>query len=213
MARLPEAAVRALVVSTILPAMRPNGTPEDQEMFVELARFESNFDTNAIGPKGEVGLWQIHPINWESLGATKESLQNPFTNAKAAATIWNKQGWAAWTTRNKAMEALNDRGILTAGSSQTEYEDWVTERMGDVDFGPLDVFLNPVETAQKAAEASGIDGVLGAVGKFFAVITSVDFWKRVGLGALGAAIIILAFMMFTRAGSMVSSVATKGAVK
>lgn len=55
---------------------------------------------------------------------------------------------------------------------------------------------------------SPFQGIIDAVVGFFHIITSADFWKRVGLGALGLFVIIVAILLYNK--DKVASIITKG---
>ena len=75
-----------------------------------IAAAESKGNNGAIGSAGEVGLFQIHPVNWLSLSQAlgipinAQTLQDPMVNARAAFVLWQgSQGWGRksgnpWTT-------------------------------------------------------------------------------------------------------------------
>lgn len=83
-----------------------------------IAAAESKGNNAATGNAGEVGLFQIHPINWPSLSAAlgipinAQSLQDPYINAKAAFILWQgAQGWGRksgtpWTTAPAVFQYL-----------------------------------------------------------------------------------------------------------
>jgi len=217
MAVLPESFVRGLVVAFILPAMHTSdgggGSPEDREMFVALAKFESGYNTAAIGPKGEIGLWQIHPpSNLEALikagiVKNKEQLKEPTANARAAAFVWNSQGYTAWTTREQAANYLVDKGILKRLDTTDPYgPEW------DIDFGPWDLIKDPAGIPGKVGNAlPSIGGPLEAIGNLISKIIDPTFWKWVGLGALGVMLAIVSTIFFTDTGQTVAKgAATKG---
>ena len=211
MAQLKEQDVRAIVVTVLMPAAgQPLIDGGRREMWVEIARLESDFVTDAIGDAGEVGLWQIHPVHLPALQAkgiasTMDQLKNPFTNALAAAYVHGEQGFGAWTTAEQASREVVNHGNVDLTSSQDEYEQWIEEQMGNYDFGPIDLITNPIDTLTNLpGVASWMDGLK----KFLDIITSADFWKRVGLGALGLFVIIVAIVLYNK--STVASIVTKG---
>lgn len=88
-ARLTSAQVSA--IRTIFP-------PSEWDMAMEVAAAESHGDDNAVGADGERSIFQIHPVNWKSLGVDEHSLQDPFRAAEAAYKLWQSDGWQPWTT-------------------------------------------------------------------------------------------------------------------
>lgn len=83
-----------------------------------IAAAESKGDNAARGDAGEIGLFQIHPVNWPGLSRmmgtpiNEQSLQNPYINARAARIIWEgSQGWGRvggnpWATAPGVFAAL-----------------------------------------------------------------------------------------------------------
>lgn len=68
-----------------------------------IASAESGSGTNLYGDyeNGQptsIGWWQIHNVNWSTLGVNEQELLDPATNAWAAVQIWKSQGLGAWTT-------------------------------------------------------------------------------------------------------------------
>lgn len=62
-----------------------------------IAMAESRGDTNAIGPVGEIGLWQIYPAAHPQYNPVL--LKDPLQNAAAMYSISNGgTNWKAWTT-------------------------------------------------------------------------------------------------------------------
>lgn len=202
---LSETAVRGLVVLVILPnAGIPLTRGDKREMFVEIARLESGFQTNALGQNHrEKGLWQIHPQHIPDLIADgvikrESDLWRPVDNAQAAAWVYKKQGFSAWTTANEASFAVVDQGNVELDVSEERADEWVTEQMGgDIDFGPIDVIRDPSILGENLPSVPGF-GWTEQLGQFFGILTNPDFWKRIGLGALAAGVIIVSVVVYNQ---------------
>lgn len=82
---------------------------------MHIASAESKGNAKAVGKAGEVGLFQIHPVNWPGLTrilgtpVNAQTLQDPMLNARAAKAIldgsqgnWQKD----WTTAPMVLRAL-----------------------------------------------------------------------------------------------------------
>jgi soluble lytic murein transglycosylase-like protein len=56
------------------------------DLMIAIAKVESNFDTKAIGPKGEIGLYQIKlsTARWLGCAKTKKQLLDPYINTNCA---------------------------------------------------------------------------------------------------------------------------------
>ena len=74
---------------------------EARDDALRLIECESERKPDAIGPEGEAGLFQIHPIHHErfeeEFGSDADPL-GPRQNAVIALQIWEESGWAAWST-------------------------------------------------------------------------------------------------------------------
>lgn len=88
--------------------------PELQQIAEYIAAAESKGNVNAVGGAGEIGLFQIHPVNWPGLSRSMgmpinaQTLRDPITNAKAALQLLkeNNFSWKPWTTSPKVLAAL-----------------------------------------------------------------------------------------------------------
>lgn len=98
----------------------------DLNIAVAVARAESGGNPNAHNstpPDDSYGLWQINmystlgPSRRKQFGISKnEDLFNPALNAKAAHTIFQNNGWKAWTTytRGTYKQYLNEAETASA---------------------------------------------------------------------------------------------------
>jgi hypothetical protein len=71
----------------------------DLDLAVEIAMRESGGDPNAraLTPREDSrGLWQINTKVWKEWNP--DSLYDPELNARAAYTIWCREGWRPWST-------------------------------------------------------------------------------------------------------------------
>jgi hypothetical protein len=71
--------------------------------------------TNSNGST-DYGLWQVNSIH----GFPAAELLTPTGNAKAAYSVWQKQGWKAWTTyKSGAYLPFMSRAMLVAPKAET----------------------------------------------------------------------------------------------
>lgn len=151
------------------------------DVFTEIAWLESNFQYEIVNPTGHAGLWQISPLH--TAGLRKDGiirhpsdLLKPSTNAAAARWVYNKQGLKAWTTMDQALENIANDKAHRDGAPPLQAQETPTI---------IDSLPNPL-------------GWTDALGKFFGALVDPQFWKRVGLGALGAAVIVAALILWNK---------------
>lgn len=163
---------------------------------VAVALAESGGRTDALGDTGitgakwgpSVGLWQIRSLNADKgTGRTRDEIANrdPDTNARHAFEISgggsNWKPWSAYTSgAHKAYFKRAAAAVEAAGGSipdKTSPGDWNVDSVL-----PLDPITDP----------------LLAVGDFLGKLGDPALWRRIGLGALGAAVIVLAIVLLAR---------------
>lgn len=111
------------------------------------------------------GLWQLATPD------APEDWANPVSSAKAAKTVFDRDGWQYWPTwRSNAYLLQMPRGAAAAAAATALNP-------------PLPEIPNPFEPVQELADQArrGLN-----------VVTDRDLWIRIGLGALGAVILIAA---------------------
>jgi hypothetical protein len=90
--RLTEAEIRALAAAA-------GFLGHDLDVAVRIAMRESGGDPHAraLTPREDSrGLWQINTRVWREWNP--DSLYDPELNARAAYTIWSREGWRPWST-------------------------------------------------------------------------------------------------------------------
>lgn len=169
------------------------------DILVEIVRHESDFNPAAIGEEGEVGLFQIHPVNWERYHTNKVALMVPLTNVHIARLIWEEAG------------KYGDGGMNLAAA----FSPWTTypQALETVHTNPRDIPGNATESdlypGQLELEGSLTDWASG-LKAFLNTILNPDFWKRIGLGALGIFVILVALVLYNK--DTIMSVASKGMI-
>jgi hypothetical protein len=183
---------------------RHGGTPPQAVMFTSIVLAESGGRTEAVGPVGERGIFQIylkaHP------DVTVAQAVDPEQSAEAAKRI--SSGWTntrPWSTANNGS---NKKYLSTAQSAAPAGEQQAAAGLvvqaggglagstignvaGALAGSPLSVLtgtLNPF---------SGLADIAKVFAAFFGAITNAQFWKRIGIGALGVGLVIVAIMVFT----------------
>ncbi|MBO0816762.1 MAG: C40 family peptidase, partial [Actinobacteria bacterium] len=60
-------------------------------------------DPSAFSSTQDIGLWQVNVPIWGAKFGGQAALTDPVTNAKAAKSILDQQGWGAWTTYRQGL--------------------------------------------------------------------------------------------------------------
>lgn len=179
----------SLSAREIATVARNAGFPESEiKTAVAVALAESSGNPSARNASSATGLWQILVKAHPDL-ASKYNLTDPNQNGKAAYEVWKAAGgkWTPWTT-------------YTGGS----YKKYLNEDVSPIESVPRD---STNDVWQQGVTTSPLISQLGFVG-------SAAFWKRFGIGLLGAALIIAGLIIVFRRDitSVATSVATKGIV-
>lgn len=147
-----------------------------------IALAESSGNTAALGDNGtSYGLWQIHlPAHPELAG---ENLFDPATNAKAAYTVYQHQGWGAWSTYNgpayfRALPAAQ----AAAGGTAT---------LASATFDPAGTARNLLDQTGVVAGATAAIQQAGAVSGFIGNLADPAVWGRVLKVVVGGVAILV----------------------
>jgi hypothetical protein len=145
----------------------------DPDKAAAIAMAESGGDPTAHNPSGATGLWQIMPSNWG--GRTMAEMENPLTNARVALSVYESQGWGAWTTYRTGayLPFLAEAKASNAGKS-----------VGDV------------QSINSAGQSS-----LGAsqqVGDWLRSLGITLNWKEIGLLFLGGVALIMGMYILVK---------------
>lgn len=85
-----------------------------------------NFDNSR-----DLGLWQINSGWWPQMGG-QHALTDPFTNARAAHAIYDRQGWCAWSTYETSCPARGHTGSYRAFLDRARAASLVRPPSGEV---------------------------------------------------------------------------------
>lgn len=79
--------------------LRNGGDPAQTIIALAVSRAESGWNTTAVSPSADYGLWQINRIHFGEFNVDASSVEVPDTNAKIAVTL-SASGfnWAPWCT-------------------------------------------------------------------------------------------------------------------
>jgi hypothetical protein len=162
----------------------------DRNIAVAVSLAESSGNENAVGPVGEVGLWQIAPVHFARFGGKQAVAKSP-ANARAAFAIRSEgRGWANWTTyRNGAY-------MKHMGRAQKASSDRTSEAFkAGLGAGFSAVVPGAAGVAGAVDGASAVAKTLGNFGKYLTAtygwVTDPGNWTRVAQVAGGGALIIV----------------------
>lgn len=171
MARLTADDLRALAASVGLSGER-------QRIAVAVALAESGGNTAAIGDGGKsIGLWQIHTGFHPQYD--RGALMTPSGNAKAMMAIsGGGTNWQPWSVYKNGTykQYLNQAGTLSNLVA------------------PEGSTLGNLAGAADGVVRGGLDvagGALGSIGDLAGVLTNPEWWRRVGVGAAGVALVVV----------------------
>lgn len=157
-------------------------------IMVAIALAESGGDTNAVHTNSngttDEGPWQINSVHHFT-----GNLFDPQVNAAAARTVFNSQGFQAWSTYNSgAYTRYLGRGQTAAGNPQNDPG-------GSGGSGNV-------------SEVPGSATLAASVG----TVTSGSTWLRIGEFALGSALLVFAILRVTGGDKIIIKAAETAAV-
>jgi hypothetical protein len=168
------------------------GSHEQVKIATAIALAESGGIPTRQGDNGfSIGLWQIHMPSHPQF--SKGQLMIPAENAKAMMAVSEGgKTWRPWTVyKTGAYRAYLDRGQKAA--SEAFFGDVPSENAGlgggGILSGITDSTLSVLAPAAKALELLG--GALRS-------ITDPAWWKRLGIGAAGVLVLIVAGVLLVR---------------
>lgn len=187
-------------------------TGDDIAVAVAIVLAESGGVTNAFRPESanpgggnDRGLWQIndkaHP--WTK-GKDDLAVYHPFMATRFARDIYDRSGgWGAWNYGPKAYSGKSRTLDLAPGRAAAAAPVDPTPRLAAAGLDGKPEGIGAVDIATRAGGA-----VLDAVGNvipwanglatLLAAITSGAWWRRIGVGALGAGLVVVAIAVANR---------------
>jgi hypothetical protein len=158
-------------------------TPEQAKTMVAIAYDESGFKPKAVsrpntnGSK-DYGLFQINTVHFRETAFVKNgwnatTLLDAHTNALAARTVFNAQGFKAWSTYNHGLSAI----ALGFGKSS-------------------DVAGAAPNLSSGIGISNPIDGITSAIGGFTSTITKIA--SNIGILIVAIVLIILGVVLLSR---------------
>lgn len=185
------------------------GPPQWAPTMAGIALAESGGNTtslnnNAATGDSSAGLWQINyfgslgPSRTAAFGTQASLLNDPNAQAKAAISILNGgSGISAWKGDKVGNFAQNGTPLsdATVQSLITKYS------LGGGGPGLAEQALDALggqandATFGLAGDAGGVAGLASDADTLITDVSSAAFWKRVGMGYLGASLVILGFVV------------------
>lgn len=201
-------------------ALQAGFTPDQVPTVVQIASAESSFRPSAINHNSngstDYGLMQINSVH----GFDPKRLQSdPLYNMEAAKQVFDSQGWHAWTTYggqafNRAWAlgqtaANTARGQSTIGRIQevtailapfigaAAASTEVAEGAGAAEGGGSGAVSGAAAGASAATKIAGTLTDAAALGSIAALLTSSQFWVRLGEALLGVLLLYLGLHALT----------------
>lgn len=135
----------------------------------------------------DTGPWQVNSVH----GFNTAQLMTLDGNARATVQVYNSQGLNAWSTYKSGAYLSH---MSSTGNLNLKLPPGVGTGIGIAGgVVGLPSVSNPIGGA-----ISGVEAAAGFVAKAGSVITSVDFWRRVGYGGLALVLLIAAIALYAR---------------
>ncbi len=185
---------------------------EDLVTAMAVAMAESGGDAGDISPRNangtnDYGLWQINSVHAD-LFTKYPNWWLPDQNAKMAFTVFQAQGWGAWTVYKTGAY------LPFKAAAQAMYDTHPGVREGTGVAGKAEtITINPLTQL-----ANGVIGVAQAVFKAAAWMSKPHNWVRAGIGLVGGALIVGALVVLAKpaisgAANVVTQVTPVGAAR
>ncbi len=160
-------------------------TPNQAATMAAIGMAESSGRTWIVNSTGHVGIWQISPEHRAEHPTWTESwLKNPANNARAAKTVYNKQGYQAWEafTKGRSDKYIKEARKVTPGATDEVFsgrgerplDSIIGEDASDaLSHGLEDAVIDPL---------SGITSFAAKAGNWLSNPTN---WLRIGYAVIG----------------------------
>ncbi len=183
-----------------------------------IAKGESGWNTDAHNPVGRDDSWGLWQINRKAHGdrfGTGEQLTDIMVNARAMASLSaGGSTWQPWTvyTSGKYRQYMDDAreaadAVLLKPNTPAGWEDVARTGAGIKKSASITnlphiiggVASDPIGAGGDLLGAvNPLDNLAGAAGVVLAALASPDWWRRVGVGALGGFLLVAALVWLGR---------------
>jgi hypothetical protein len=145
--------------------------------------------TGPAGPRGvDRGLWQWNNVAWPDISDL--AAFDPVVSSDIAYRVSDGfRSWAPWTTPTSLGLDPNSRPsklIRESTNARALRGEYLTTGTEEIPFTPIDV------------PRIDVFGWADALGRFLSALISPAFWRRVGIGAAGIALVVLAVLVLNR---------------
>lgn len=186
--QVPATYYNQVVMSAHAHGIRP-------ELLAAALYTESNFDPNAVSPAGAIGIGQFEPGTAANLGIDPHNAEQSIDGMAKLLSSYEQQFGSeslALAAYNAGPGAVQDAGNSIPNISETQ--NYVSKILA------LANGEQPVSTVSTGTgDGTGSSpGGLSAIIHVFDSIGSAAFWKRIGIGVLGAIVILFAFDQLSR---------------
>lgn len=186
----------------------------------------TNHNTNG---STDYGLWQINSVHSGQFGTPGARWYDPQYNAQMAHTLWKSQGFRPWSTYNSGAyhqyvnKSSKPASTSTVSAINAQNANWLTDLLGVPGSkgnpikppsglgGGLSGILP--QLGQELSQGPGTSNGSGSLSQAlqdllhldFLKVFTVSFWTRVGLGALGLFVVIVAVIFMAESNKTVQS--------
>lgn len=193
-------------------------SPAESVIATAIAMAESGGDPAAThhntNGSTDYGLWQINSVHAD-LFAGGANWADPVTNARMAHSVYQSQGWHAWSTYNSGAYLKRMDSSVTATNAPPPTASnvgfWDTAKgaagnvggaLGSVIGGdPLSAGLPQKDKPNAMGQNPGGIGLPSIVpdwiknlGSLLGAVMTVEFWERAGWGLLGFFLVLFGFI-------------------
>jgi hypothetical protein len=175
---------------------------EDALDAVRIAYRESTLDPNATNGH-DFGLWQINQVhdtaaNRQRFGFTKkQDWFDPELNARMAFALFQSNRWNDWAAGPGGFTPVSKGGDPFYKTPSRIVVANEIANGDDNDRGPGGIIPDPKDVVDGVGDVVG--GIAGAIApwaeglaKLLSVIVNPDWWRRIGIGVLGALVLVAA---------------------
>lgn len=180
----------------------------------------------------DYGLWQINSVH-ANLFAGGANWADPVTNARMAHSVFQSQGWRAWSTYNSGAYLTRMDSSVTGTNAPVPTASnvgfWDTTKhaagnvagaLGSVIGGdPLSAGLPQKDKPNAMGQNPGGIGLpsivpdwVKSLGSLLGAVSTIEFWERAGWGLLGFFLVLFGFIFLVESNKTARSLTETAAL-